>query len=81
VTSKFKWKPFNPLPANMTRADIAALTKIKAEHGQQSAAQARRILKGFLAWAIGEGVADMNSVIGANSAQRLQEPRTRAHQQ
>jgi integrase len=65
---KVKWKPLHSLPlANITRADVAArLIEIRDEHGKQSAIQARTVLSGFFAWAIGGGVAESNPVVGTN---------------
>jgi integrase len=61
-------KALHSLPiADIARANVAAqLIRIRTEHGKQSAVQARTVLSGFLAWAIGEGLTDANPVIGTN---------------
>jgi integrase len=61
-------KPLHVLhPARISRADVAArLGKIAAEHGPVSADRARATLSAFFAWAIGEGLCDVNPVTGTN---------------
>lgn len=63
------WKPFRGLSVDaVTRRLVAArLSEIVAEHGVTAAARARQSLSAFFAWAIGEGVAQENPVIGTNN--------------
>jgi integrase len=62
------WKPLHSLHlARISRATVAArLGKIADGHGPVSADRARAALSSFFAWAIGEGLCDMNPVIGTN---------------
>src|SRR5215831_3385811 len=62
------WRPLHQLHlASISRATVAArLGKIASEHGPASADRARAVLSSFFAWAIGEGLCDMNPVIGTN---------------
>jgi integrase len=62
------WRPLHALHlARISRATVAArLSKIAAEHGPVSADCARATLSSFFTWAIGEGLADVNPVIGTN---------------
>ncbi|MFE1602990.1 tyrosine-type recombinase/integrase [Methylobacterium sp. ID0610] len=49
------------------RADVAAAVgTVSAEVGPQSALRARAVLSGFFSWAIGEGIAHANPVMGSN---------------
>jgi integrase len=61
-------KPLHSLHlARINRATVAArLGKIADEHGPVSADRARAALSSFFTWAIGEGLCDMNPVIGTN---------------
>jgi len=61
-------KPLHSLHlARINRATVAArLGKIADEHGPVSADRARAALSSFFRWAIGEGLCDMNPVIGTN---------------
>jgi integrase len=61
-------KPLHQLHlASIDRATVAArLGKIAGEHGPVSADRARAVLSSFFAWAIGEGLCDMNPVVGTN---------------
>ncbi len=62
------WKPLHSLHlARISRATVAArLGKIADEHGPVSADRARAALSSFFTWVIGEGLCDMNPVIGTN---------------
>jgi integrase len=62
------WRPLHDLPlARISRATVALrLGKIAAEHGRVSADRARAALSAFFTWAIGEGLCDMNQVVGTN---------------
>lgn len=63
------FKPLHRLPIhNIQRRDIAvALGTIVKENGVTSAARARSALSAFFVWAIKEGVADINPVMGTNN--------------
>jgi integrase len=51
----------------ITRQDVAAcLTRIVTRNGSVTAGRARAVLAAFFAWAIGEGLADSNPVVGTN---------------
>jgi integrase len=62
------WKPLRGLPMHtITRRDVAArVSEIVKEHGATAAARARSTLSALFAWAMREGVADGNPVIGTN---------------
>lgn len=62
------WKPLHGLPLHtLPRTDIAArLAKIAADNGPVSATRARAALSALLTWAMREGIADANPVIGTN---------------
>ena len=62
------WKPLHGLPAHtIPRTDVAArLAKIAADNGPVSATRARAALSALLAWAMREGIADANPVVGTN---------------
>ena len=64
------WRPFHRLAlASISRATVAAQLRIIAkEHGLVSADRARAALSAFFSWAMGEGLADANPVIGTNKA-------------
>jgi integrase len=70
------WKSLHASPiATIVRKDVAlGLGKITSESGVSSAARARAALSGFFGWALGEGVAEANPVIGTN---RPEEPKPR----
>jgi integrase len=62
---------FRPLHARpldqITRKDVAAcLTRITARNGSVTAGRARAVLAAFCTWAMGEGLAEVNPVIGTN---------------
>jgi integrase len=65
---KRHWAPLSKLPVRkITRADVAArLGAIAEESGGYAANRARAALNALYAWAIGEGLADLNPVVGAN---------------
>jgi integrase len=60
------FKPLHAMPIDqITRRDVAArLTKITAENGSISAGRARAALSALYAWAMGNGLAEQNPVIG-----------------
>jgi integrase len=62
------WIALHALPINaIGRRDVAAvLTRIARENGRTSADRARSTLSAFFVWAMGEGIADQNPVIGTN---------------
>jgi integrase len=62
------WKPLHGFHvARISRATVAArVSKIADLHGPVSADRARAALSAFFAWVIGEGLCDMNPVIGTN---------------
>lgn len=62
------WLALAKLPiARIERAQVAAqLTKIRKENGPYAANRARAALSAMFAWAIGEGTAHANPVIGTN---------------
>jgi len=61
----------------ITRKDVAArLTKITLENGSITASRARIALSGFYAWAMGQGLAEANPVIGTTRPQEAK-PRER----
>lgn len=64
------WKPLGKLPVRkITRANVAArLAAIAKENGPVAANRARAALSSLYAWAIAEGIADANPVIGTNKA-------------
>jgi integrase len=62
------WKPLHELHVlKISRATVAdRLGKIAKEHGAVSADRARAALSSFFTWAIGEGLCDINPVVGTN---------------
>jgi integrase len=62
------WKPLHSTPINVIgRRDVAReLGKVSGKSGATSAARARSALSAFYVWAMGEGIADANPVIGTN---------------
>ena len=51
----------------IVRQDVAGcLTRIVTRNGSVTAGRARAVLAAFFAWAIGEGLADSNPVVGTN---------------
>jgi integrase len=65
------FKPLHNVPIDqITRKDVAArLTKITLENGSITANRARVALSGFYAWALGQGLAEHNPVIGTTRPQ------------
>jgi integrase len=72
------FKPLHNVPIDqITRRDVAArLTKITTESGSITASRARIALSGFYAWAMGQGLAEANPVIGTTRPQEAK-PRDR----
>jgi integrase len=72
------FKPLHNVPIDeITRKDVAArLTKITLENGSITASRARIALSGFYAWAMGQGLAEANPVIGTTRPQEAK-PRER----
>jgi integrase len=62
------WSPLHSVPVNaVRRADVALeLSKMIRKSGSAAAAKARTALSAFYVWAMGEGVAEVNPVIGSN---------------
>jgi integrase len=62
------WAPLHGIPLHLIRRrDVAArLGEIIDQHGATAAARARGTLGSFFGWAMREGVADENPVIGTN---------------
>jgi integrase len=62
------FKPFNQRSVHeVNRRDVAArLQAVAAEHGPVAANRARATMSAFYAWAIGQGLADSNPVIGTS---------------
>jgi integrase len=62
------WRPLHGEPVGkIERQDVAVeLARIQRESGPVSVIRARVALSGLFAWAIGEGIADQNPVIGTN---------------
>jgi integrase len=65
------FKPLHNAPIDqITRRDVAArLTKITLENGNITASRARIALSGFYVWAMGQGLAESNPVIGTTQPQ------------
>jgi len=64
------WSPLAELPVKkVARADVAAqVAKIAKQNGLFAANRARAALSALFSWAMGEGLADANPVIGTNKA-------------
>jgi integrase len=64
------WKPLHgsPIVGINRRAVAARLAAIADRHGPVAANRARTALSGLFSWAIREGLADTNPVIGTNKA-------------
>jgi integrase len=62
------WSPIAELPIKrVTRADVAAqLARLAKHNGPFAANRARAALSAVFSWAIGEGLADANPVVGTN---------------
>jgi len=63
------FKSFGNMPVDtVTRRDVAArLVAIKNKSGAATASAARNALSAFFVWAMGEGLAESNPVIGTNA--------------
>jgi integrase len=72
------FKPLHNAPIDqIARRDVAVhLTKITTESGSITASRARIALNGFYAWAMGQGLAESNPVIGTTRSQEAR-PRDR----
>jgi integrase len=64
------WKPLHAIPlTKIARVDVAReLGRIAKERGPIAANRSRAYLSTLYAWAIGEGLADANPVVGTNKA-------------
>ena len=64
------WKPLHSQPVHaITRRDVASRLPVIAEaHGSIASNRARATLSAFYAWAIGQGLADVNPVVGTVKA-------------
>ena len=64
------WKPLSEMAlAKVSRADVATrLNAIASHNGLFAANRARAALSALFSWAIGEGIADANPVVGTNKA-------------
>jgi integrase len=62
------WAPLRPLPfRKVRRADVAArLNQLRETSGGVSANRSRSALSAMFAWAIGEGLTDLNPVVGTH---------------
>jgi integrase len=61
------WRPLQLPISQITRRDVAArLGELVQESGPIAAVRARGALSSLFAWAIGEGLADQNPVVGTN---------------
>jgi integrase len=60
------WQPFHPRPVDgVARREVAARLQALAEaHGPVASNRARAALSAFYAWAIGQGLAEANPVVG-----------------
>jgi integrase len=72
------FKPLHRMPVDtITRRDVAArLVAITRSHGSIVAARARGALSGFYVWAMGNGLAEVNPIVGTLKPKDA-EPRTR----
>ena len=72
------WKPFHPRPVDeVHRRDVAGRLHVVAEvHGPVASNRARAALSAFYAWAISQGLAQANPVVGTVRA-GLERPRER----
>ena len=66
------WKPLHKLPLKkIDRATVAAeLRTIIKERGPVAADRGRSTLSAFFGWAIGEGIVEINPVVGTNKASK-----------
>jgi integrase len=67
---KQHWKPLHEMAlANVMRPNVATqLNKIASENGPFAANRARAALSALFSWAMGEGIAGANPVVGTNKA-------------
>jgi integrase len=74
------WKPLHGLAlASISRGVVAAeLRTIEKERGPIACDRARAALSKFFAWGMGEGVCDVNPVVGTNKAEDEYEAEARA---
>ena len=74
------WRPLRDCLLNdIKRADIAMrLQELKKDHGPAAAARARTVLASLYAWSMGEGLCDVNPVIGTNDPNKGAQARERA---
>jgi integrase len=74
------WRPLrNRSLDSIKRVDIAArLGELVKVHGRAAAARARTHLSAVFAWAMGEGLAEVNLVVGTNNPIAGSQPRERA---
>lgn len=65
-----QWKPLGELQIDrIMRADVAArMREIATESGPYAANRARATLSAFYSWALGEGIAASNPVVGTNKS-------------
>src|SRR5262245_22768928 len=72
------FQPLHNVPIDqIARRDVAArLTKITTENGSITASRARIALSGFYAWAMGQGLAESNPIVGTTRPQEAK-PRDR----
>ncbi len=70
LTLNRHWAPLSELPiSSIRRATVAnRMPEIAEQHGLVAANRARASLSAFFSWAIGEGIADTNPVVGTNKA-------------
>jgi len=63
------WKELRDVPLHkITRLDVATrVSEFKVKSGPSAAGHARLVLSAVFAWAIGEGLAEENPVIGSNA--------------
>jgi integrase len=71
------WKPLHSLPLmKVARVDVAsALGRISKEHGPIAANRSRAYLSTLYGWAIAEGLADTNPIVGTNTAEEVSRDR------
>src|SRR6516225_961276 len=62
------WRPLHKLPIDkISRKDVSACLSTIKQRGDTAAVRARVALSALYVWAIGEGIADNNPVIGTNA--------------
>jgi integrase len=72
------FKPLHNMPIDtVTRRDVAArVLTVTREHSSVVAARARTTLSAFFAWALGQGLCEINPVVGTNAPENSK-PRER----